>query len=170
MTGSRRGLIIFLVMITCVGCDQVSKSYATLTLANRQPIAIFGEMFRLHYSENTGAMMGVGGDLPATARFWIFVVFAGCALLAMLAFTILGKNLQTVDVLSFSLILGGGAGNLIDRIFKGGIVVDFMILTLGFLKTAIFNIADTAVVSGLLLLAISNLPWFSRRIENGTKS
>ena len=161
MTGSRRVLIISLVMITCIGCDQAAKTYAAHTLSNRQPIGVFGEMFRLQYSENTGAMMGVGGDLPETTRFWIFVVFSGCALLGILAYTILGKKLQTVDILSFSLILGGGAGNLIDRLFKGGVVIDFMILTLGFLKTAIFNIADTAIVSGLLLLAISNLPWFS---------
>jgi signal peptidase II len=165
MTGYKRVVMIFLVMVTCVGCDQVSKSYATLTLANRQPISIFGEVFRFQYSENTGAMMGVGGDLPIAIRFWVLVVFAGCALLAILTYTILGKNLQTVDILSFSLILGGGAGNLIDRLFKGGIVIDFMILTLGFLKTAIFNLADTAVLTGLLLLVISNLPWLSKNIE-----
>jgi len=170
MTSSRRVAMIFLVMIACVGCDQVSKTYATVTLANRQPISIFGEVFRLKYSENTGAMMGVGGDLPPTVRFWILVVFAGCALVAILIYTILGKNLQTVDILSFSLILGGGAGNLIDRLFKGGVVIDFMILTLGFLKTAIFNLADTAVLTGLLLLAISNLPWLSRRVEESSKS
>jgi signal peptidase II len=170
MTGSKRVLIIFLVMLTCVGCDQAAKTYATLTLANRQPIGVFGEMFRLQYSENTGAMMGVGGDLPHTIRFWILIVVAGCALLAILAYAIFGRNLRTADILSFSLILGGGAGNLIDRLFKGGVVIDFMILSLGSVKTAIFNIADTAVLSGLLLLAISNLPWFSRRLENGSKS
>jgi signal peptidase II len=90
--------------------------------------------------------------------------------LAILTYTILGKNLRLVDILSFSLILGGGAGNLIDRLFKGGVVIDFMILTVGTLRTAIFNIADLAVVCGLMLLAISNLPWFSSRIEGGTKS
>lgn len=169
MTGSRRVLIIFLVVITCVGCDQAAKTYATRTLANRQSIGVFGEMFRLQYSENTGAMMGVGGDLPDTTRFWIFAVFAGCALLGILTYTIFGKNLQTFDILSFSLILGGGAGNLIDRLFKGGVVIDFMILTLGSVSTAIFNIADTAIVSGLLLLAISNLPWFSRHVEEQLK-
>jgi signal peptidase II len=170
MTGSRRGVFIFLVMITCVGCDQAAKSYASLTLANHPPIGVLGEMFRLQYSENSGAMMGVGGGLPASLRFWLLVVFAGCALLAILAYTILGRNLQTVDILSLSLILGGGAGNLIDRLFKGGVVIDFMILALGALKTAIFNIADLSVVCGLLLLAISNLPWFSKRFEGGNKS
>jgi signal peptidase II len=170
MTGSRRILVIGLVMLTCVGCDQAAKTYATLNLANRPSIAIFGEIFRLQYSENTGAMLGIGGDLPESTRFWLFVVFDGCALLGILAYSILGKNLRTADVLSFSLILGGGTGNLIDRLFKGGVVIDFMILTLGSLKTAIFNIADTAVMSGLLLLAIMNLPWFSNRLEDGNKS
>jgi signal peptidase II len=127
-------------------------------------------MFQLQYSENAGAMMGVGGDLPEATRFWILVVLNGCALLGILAYTILGKNLLMVDILSFSMILGGGAGNLIDRLFKGGVVVDFMILALGSLKTAIFNLADTAVVCGLLLLAISNLPWFSGRIQEPRKS
>jgi signal peptidase II len=157
-------------MITCVGCDQVAKTYASLTLANRQPIGVFGETIRFQYSENTGAMMGVGGDLPDAARFWIFVVFAGCALLAILAYAILRKNLQIVDILSLSLILGGGAGNLVDRLFKGGVVIDFMVLTLVALRTAIFNIADTAIISGIFLLAISYLPWFSRRIEEANKS
>ena len=170
MTGSRRVVIIVLVMLACVGCDQVAKTYATAALANRQPIGVIGEMFRLQYTENTGAMMGVGGDLPASTRFWLFVVFNGCALLAILAYAILGKSLRTADIFSFSLILGGGAGNLIDRLFKGGVVIDFMILTLGSLKTAIFNIADTAVLSGLLLLAISNLPWFANRLDDEGKS
>jgi signal peptidase II len=170
MTGSRRVLIIFLVIFACVGCDQLTKTYAVHALANRKPIAVWGETFRLQYSENAGAMMGVGGDLPDTVRFWIFVVFTGCALVGILAYSIFGKNLRIVDILSLSLILGGGAGNLIDRLFKGGVVIDFMILTLGFLKTAIFNIADTVVVGGLLLLAISNLPWFSRRLDKVSKS
>ena len=169
MNGSRRILIIFLVMIACVGCDQAAKTYATRTLANQPAVSIVGEVFRLQYTENTGAMMGVGGNLSTSLRFWIFIVFAGCALVGILAYTLLGKNLRTADIVSFSLIIGGGAGNLIDRLFKGGVVIDFMILSLGSLKTAIFNLADAAVMCGLLLLAISNLPWFSGRAQQQSK-
>jgi signal peptidase II len=170
MTGSRRALLIFFIVLTCVGCDQVSKSYAARTLVGGRDVTLLGETFRLQYSENSGAMLGVGSELPVHFRFWILVVFAGCALIAILAYAILGKNLRSVDILSFSLVLGGGAGNLIDRLLKGGVVIDFMILTLGFLKTAIFNLADAAIVSGLLLLAISNLPWFSGRTKDQLKS
>jgi signal peptidase II len=170
MTGYKRALLIFFIVLTCVGCDQASKSYASRALASGKDVALLGETFRLQYSENPGAMLGVGSELPGSVRFWIFVVFAGCALVAILAYTILGKNLRGMDVLSFSLILGGGAGNLIDRLFKGGVVIDFMILTLGFLKTAIFNFADAAVICGLVLLAISNLRWFSEPARNEIKS
>jgi signal peptidase II len=170
MTGARRILIVLLVMCACIGCDQTSKTYAARTLSDGKPIGVLGEMFRFQYSENMGALMGVGGDLPESLRFWIFIVFAGCVLLAILSYAILGKNLHMIDIFSFSLILGGGAGNLIDRLFKGGVVIDFMILTVGGLRTAIFNIADMAVLSGLLLLAISNLPWFSGQRSRGTKS
>jgi signal peptidase II len=170
MTGYKRALLVLFIVLTCVGCDQASKSYASRALVGGKDVALLGETFRLQYTENPGAMLGVGSELPGNVRFWIFVVFAGCALVAILIYTILGKNLRAIDVLSFSLILGGGAGNLIDRLFKGGVVIDFMILTLGFLKTAIFNIADTAVICGLMLLAISNLPWFSGSAKDEIRS
>ena len=48
-------MIIILVMITCVGCDQAAKTYAALTLAHRQPIVVFGELFRVRsYREHRG--------------------------------------------------------------------------------------------------------------------
>jgi signal peptidase II len=170
MTGSRRASIIFLIMFTCVGCDQVAKTYAAITLADHHSVGVFGEMFRLQYSENSGAMMGVGGDLPQAIRFWVLIVFASGVLLAILTYTVFTRSLKTADIVAFSLILGGGAGNLIDRLFKGGVVIDFMILTLGSLRTAIFNVADAAVLSGLLLLAISNLPRFSSHSEDANRS
>lgn len=170
MTGWKRIVLILSIVLTCVGCDQVSKSYAVHALSDGRSVDILGEIFRLQYSENSGAMMGVGAELSEGIRFWVFVVFVGCALLAILLYSIVGRNLRTVDLFSFSLILGGGAGNLIDRLFKGGVVIDFMILSLGFLKTAIFNIADAAVISGLLLLTITHLPWFSKQPDPSKES
>jgi len=78
---------------------------------------------------------------------------------------VLDKSLNITDILSLSLVLGGGLGNLADRLFKDGIVVDFMIITLGSLKTAIFNFADLSIVTGLLLLALSHVPWSLRSTQ-----
>lgn len=158
-----RLILTLLVVILCVGCDQATKALASRKLTPSRPVVLIENVLHLEYTENTGAMMSVGSDLPDSVRFWLFSVFAGCALCAILVFTILDKSLRFIDILSLSFVLGGGLGNLVDRIFKGGVVVDFMILNLGTLRTAIFNVADLSIVTGLLLLVCSHLPWFSRQ-------
>jgi len=158
MTQSRRFLITIVVVLSCLGCDQATKRIAHERLVPSAPVTLINDVFRLEYTENSGAMMGVGSDLSGDVRFWIFEVFAGCALLAILTFTLVGDRLDTSMILSLSLMLGGGLGNLVDRVFKGGIVVDFMIITLGPLKTAIFNFADLSIMSGLMLLLLSRIP------------
>lgn len=167
MNGPKRIFFTFLVIMSCIGCDQATKTLANQTLASSEPVRLIGEIFHLQYSENSGAMLGVGSELPVEVRFWLFTVFAGYALFGILAFTIIDKKLKSLDILSLSLILGGGISNLLDRLFKGGIVVDFMIITAGPFKTAIFNFADLSIVIGLLSVAISNLPRFSR-LPHGT--
>jgi signal peptidase II len=160
MIESRRTFFIFLIILTCLGCDQATKTIAGRNLTLREPVELIGKGFYLEYTENSGAMLGVGSDLSDGTRFWLFTVFAGFSLSAILMFTILSKNLNAVDILSLSMILGGGLGNLADRLFKGGIVVDFMIVTIGSMKSAIFNFADLSIVTGLAVLAISHLPLF----------
>jgi signal peptidase II len=157
MNRSRRLLITIAVVLGCMGCDQATKRMASRQLTPSAPVTIIENMVHLEYTENSGAMMGVGADLSDSARFWLFKIFAGCALFAIFTFTVLDNNLNGLAVVSLSLILGGGLGNLIDRVFKGGIVVDFMIVTLGPLKTAIFNFADLSILGGLLLLLLSQL-------------
>jgi signal peptidase II len=159
---TRRLLIILIVVVTSIGCDQATKSIASRRLAPSAPVTIIDHIFHLEYTENSGAMMGIGSELSDGTRFWLFIVFAGCALSAILAFTLLDKTLNVATILSLSLIVGGGLGNLADRLFKGGIVVDFMIVTLGPLRTAIFNFADLSILLGLLVLVFSHFPWFSR--------
>ena len=166
MTRSRRILITFVVVLSCLGCDQATKRIAQQRLVPSAPVTLVSNILHLEYTENSGAMMGVGSDLSADARFWLFEIFAGGALFAIMAFTIFGKSLDLTAILSLSLLLGGGLGNLVDRLFKGGIVVDFMIVTLGPLKTAIFNFADLSILSGVLLLLFSRISPFLRSARN----
>ncbi|MGA3244161.1 MAG: signal peptidase II [Bacteroidota bacterium] len=169
MNKTRRLLITLLVILTCIGCDQATKTIASHKLAPSAPITLIDHIFHLEYTENSGAMMGVGAELSNNTRFWLFTVFAGCALFAILAFTLLDKTLNVAAILSLSLIVGGGLGNLVDRLFKRGIVVDFMIITLGPLKTAIFNFADLSILIGLLVLAFSHMRWFSHSPQDNRK-
>jgi signal peptidase II len=170
MTTTYRTVFALFVIFSCIGCDQATKSIAQQELPANAPIVLLGRTLYFQYTENSGALLGVGSSLPRVARFWLLIVFAGAALAAILAFTIIDKNLRKSDIFALSVVLGGGLSNLVDRLFRGGIVVDFMKLSIGPLETAIFNLADLMITFGLIFLLLTNIPWFarpSRRTDNG---
>jgi signal peptidase II len=166
MTTPRRTILILFVIFACIGCDQASKSLAQRELPGSPPVTLLGRTIHFQYTENTGALLGVGSSLSPIVRFWLLIVFAGAALTAILAFTIVDKKLRKSDIFALSIVLGGGLGNLTDRLLKGGIVVDFMRLSIGPFETAIFNLADVMITFGLAFLLLSNVPWFNRPPQN----
>ncbi len=110
------------------------------------------QRFLLQYTENAGAFLNLGSSLPAQARFWILCVLTGSAVAGMLVFILINRSLRPSFVAGLSLIIGGGFGNLMDRIFNNGAVIDFMNIGVGSLRTGIFNIADVAITTGALTL------------------
>ena len=135
----KRTLLIVLVLFSCVGCDQVTKNFARHGLANSEPIAFLNNVFRLQYAENPGAFLSIGAGSPENIRFWVFTLIAGAFLAGMLVYLLVSSNNSKVQIISLSLVLGGGIGNLIDRIFNAGRVIDFMNIGIGSLRTGVFN-------------------------------
>src|SRR5258708_678030 len=78
------------VLVACVGCDQVTKSIATRTLAPLPPQTYFHGMLRLEYVRNPGAILGMGGNLSPQQPFWFLTVVNAAAML------VLGYVLMTV--------------------------------------------------------------------------
>src|SRR5947199_5008520 len=74
------------------------------------------------------------------------------SLLGVLGDPLVASKLPGVKVLAFSLVVGGGLSNLLDRVAYGGYVVDFINLGIGSLRTGIFNAADVAITVGVLLV------------------
>ncbi|MEK7730045.1 MAG: signal peptidase II, partial [candidate division KSB1 bacterium] len=74
-------------------------------------------------------------------------------------------NRNRFHLLALSLIFAGGMGNLIDRIFRDGRVIDFLNLGIGDFRTAIFNIADMAISFGMVLLIATSF-WASEEAAN----
>lgn len=106
-------------------------------------------LLTLTYYENTGGMLSLGSYLPEAIRFSVFTVLVGLVLFAGLAYILL----KPMTKLSFTvglLILAGGFGNLYDRAMNDGRVVDFILLQLGPLRTGVFNVADIAIMAGLI--------------------
>ena len=146
---SRRGrlLLLILLAVVCVGCDQAVKSVARDSLASQPPLPLAGGTVVLEYAENPGGMLGLGGGLAPGARFGLLVVAVAAALAAVVAFVASSPELPTGGVASLGLFLGGGVGNLMDRI-DHGYVIDFVHMGIGSLRTGIFNVADVAILAG----------------------
>jgi signal peptidase II len=77
-------------------------------------------------------------------------------------FSLFGKGLDTTQVAGYALIVSGGASNWFDRARFDGLVVDFMNLGLGSLRTGIFNVADLAIVAGIGVLLVHG--WRQERL------
>jgi len=141
------------IIIVCVGCDQQTKLMAKEQLSYGQPIEYFDGMFKLIYAENTGAFLGLGDSLSPNLKY-LFLIFIPTFVLFLFAATYFKASASFGQFIGMSLIVGGGIGNLIDRVAYGS-VVDFMNLSYGGLRTGIFNFADVAVSTGLILLLFS---------------
>jgi len=149
---TRRTILILLVSLSCVGCDQLSKSVARQSLAEAGVIRLLGDTVRLQYTENPGAFLSFGADISEEMRFWVLTVGIGVLLAGVLVYLIASEKTTHVQTVGLSFILGGGLGNLIDRIFNDGRVIDFLNLGIGSLRTGIFNLADVAITIGALFL------------------
>ncbi len=127
--------------------DQLSKYYviANFALAETKP-AIDG-LFDFTYIHNKGGAWGM-----LSGQTWLLLALTVLAMLVCLAMLIKSGKNNKLLFWSITLILSGGLGNMIDRIFRDGNVVDF--IHLQFIDFPIFNIADCAVVIGAVLLMI----------------
>lgn len=145
----RKILLILVTIFALIGCDRVSKMQAVELLKGQDDVSLLGGFFTLAYYENKGAMLSLGANLPDDMRFYIFTVFVGIGLLIGLLY-IVTKPLNNWNLVSGILIVSGGLGNLYDRAFNNGLVVDFMIVEIGPIKTGVFNVADIAIMAGLI--------------------
>jgi signal peptidase II len=148
----RKSIRSVLLIAATIGCDQVTKIVAQNTLRSRPPISLFGDHFKFLYVENAGAFLGLGGGLSETTRFWLFTVMVGGFLIGLFFYLLFNRRSTLPDGVAFSLILGGGFSNLIDRFLHDHRVIDFMLIGIGPVRTGVFNVADVAITSGVGLL------------------
>jgi signal peptidase II len=142
-----------LLYATAVGAyllDRVTKLWVEGSLAGRPPIRVIPGVLQLTYTTNSGGAFGLGQSAPLLFAGATIVV-AGVIVAASLR---LGKPLVAV---ALGLVLGGALGNLTDRAFNGsglsGRVTDFI----DFRVWPVFNVADSAIVVGAVLLALSSV-------------
>ncbi|MFA7061088.1 MAG: signal peptidase II [Pedobacter sp.] len=108
-------------------------------------------------AENPGAFLSLGAGSPESIRFWVFTLIVGLILAGLLVYLLTSKNNSRARIISLSLVLGGGIGNLIDRVFNEGRVIDFMNIGIGSLRSGVFNVADIAISCGVVWLCVNSL-------------
>ncbi len=162
MSMMKPALLIFIVLVSCVGCDQATKSVAQSFLSETEIWSFGGDTVRLQLAHNHGAFLGLGSSLPDTLRDGLFSGGVALALLALLGYILFSKSASPSSILAYALLLAGGLGNLIDRLVYGGYVVDFVNIGIGPLRTGVFNVADVVVVVSALMLVI-NAPRTNRK-------
>lgn len=141
----KRGLMLTIFTGLLI-VDQSLKLLAKRFLFENEPIVLIKGFIRLNYSENTGASFGMLKDRPQ------FLFFFNIIVLSVLLYFLLFKGIRNkVYEFCFLLVVSGGIGNIIDRIFRG-YVVDFIEPT--FINFAIFNFADSAITVGSVFLLV----------------
>lgn len=117
-----------------------------------QQVEVIGDYFRLTFIYNPGAAFGI--HLGPYSRI-IFLVLSVVALAALAGMYWMTPVRDRVRLTSISLICAGAIGNLIDRIRSERGVVDFLDVGIGDLRWPVFNVADIAVTTGAIFLALS---------------
>ncbi len=142
---------VIATLLVLLAVDQLTKWIAVETLRGRPRMTFFFDTFRLVYAENTGVFLGLGQNLPEIVRFGFFTVAVGAVLVVMLFQTVRAPPSDNWIVIALTLIVAGGFGNLIDRLIHDGVVIDFMNMGIGGLRTGIFNVADMCITAGVFI-------------------
>ena len=144
--------IFAVVMAVVVGLDVTTKLLVQNTFRLYQQVDVVGPYLRLTYIHNPGAAFGI--HLGPYSRY-IFLVLSVIALAALLGMYWFTPAKDRVRLGAIALICAGAVGNLIDRVRSEQGVVDFLDVGIGELRWPVFNVADIAVTTGAIFLALS---------------
>ncbi len=135
------------IILVSLFLDQLTKYLAVIFLKGEPSFPLWQDVLHLTYHENYGAAFGMLSE-----HRWVFMTISTVAILALVWYLFFSKKMSFFMGFSFALVLAGGIGNMIDRVFLG-YVVDFIDFTL--IDFAIFNVADSLVCVGAGLLFIT---------------
>lgn len=172
----RERYLPFVLTLGVVLLDQVVKAIVVAKIPLNQVAASYlNDFLWFCHVRNKAIGFGLGSGLSPVAKRWLFIAFPLVLLAFFVTLTIKLDELTKFQRWLFAGIIGGGVGNLIDRIFRPLGVVDFISVKVyglfGYQRWPTFNIADSAVVVCGILLFI-NIIFFNRKkgVENGQES
>lgn len=136
--------LALLLSALLVGLDQLLKLWAVHALKPVGSYPIINNILHLTYVENRGAAFGM-----MQGQTWLLIWATALVLLVLVFLILSGRIKQKFPLFTIAVILGGGVGNLIDRVYRG-FVVDYIHVKI--INFAVFNFADICVTMGTLVL------------------
>jgi len=155
-----RIILILLVIIANIGCDQFSKKFVKRSVFPYETIRVLHDHLTVTRVENTGAFLSAGDSMSKTSKQIFLTLIPIIAMVLGLAYLFL-KPVSGNMLIGLCFVIGGGLGNLVDRIMYGS-VTDFLFVKVGIFETGIFNLADVSIMTGMLLIF---LQFFTRKVR-----
>ena len=137
-------ILIFAIIIGAVALDQLTKWLTVIYLDYRESFPLWKDVLHFTHERNEGAAFSMLSD-----QRWVFMVFSTVAIIGLLIYLIFFRPKSKFVQVTLAMIVGGGIGNMIDRIWLG-YVIDFIDFTL--INFAVFNIADCFITVGAFAL------------------
>lgn len=140
-------MIILISLVVII--DIISKLLVSNNLLLSKSVTIIPNFFYLTYAHNYGAAWSIFENNTLAITIISFIVILGISY-----YVFKNKVTRKIEIIGYSLLLGGAIGNLIDRIIYGYVIDFFDFYIFGY-DFPIFNIADIGIVTGIILLLIS---------------
>lgn len=142
---------IFQIAAIVLIIDQFTKLLVTTNLKELHNYVIIKDFFSLYYVKNTGAAFSILQN-----QSFVLIILSLIVLLVLNNYITLLTKASKLEKLSLGLILGGILGNLVDRLLYKS-VIDFLSFDLFGYEFPVFNLADTAIVVGVILFLVSSI-------------
>lgn len=157
MSARPRRLLPLILAPAIVLADQATKAAVVAALPYGRPVEVIGDLLRLTLLQNPAIAFSIGHRLPPELRRPLFVVLPLVVVAIILLYYLRTSELSQLQRWLLAAVLGGGAANFVDRVFRPAGVVDFIDVKfyglLGMARFPTFNVADSSVVvAGILLL------------------
>ena len=160
-TAPARKLIPFSLTLLILLSDQITKAVIDASLRIGEKMEILGNFLWFWHVRNKGIAFSMGSGLPDQIKGVLFTLLPLAVLVILLVYYFRSRDVTGVQRWCFAAILGGGLGNLVDRLIRTGGVVDFISVKfygiLGMERYPTFNIADSSVVIAVTVMIISLL-------------
>ncbi len=146
-----RILFILGILIANISCDQISKDIVRKNIAYNTHINVISKYLILTKVENKGAFLGLGDSIPRPFYLFLMILLPLIAIGYALYYLIRKDNLSKILLIGLTIAIGGGLGNILDRIVFGS-VTDFLFFDFVLFHTGIVNMADISVTTGFFLI------------------